>query len=332
MLQFIRVLLFVVTIVQALPAASPIVIAHRGASGYLPEHTLAAVAMAHAMNADFIEQDLVLTKDLHPIVLHDIHLDTVSDVRTKFPDRARNDGRFYAIDFTLAEIKTLRIGERIDHRTGRPAFPNRFPTENKPFTIPTFEEELQIIHGLNQTRHRTIGVYPEIKYPKWHRDQGKDISPIVLNSLARFGYTDANAPVYLQCFEQAELMRIRNELGCKLKIVQLMGKDKPGEQTYSKMLTDEGLHRVASYAQGIGPELKQVISGRRTDGKPQITSLVADAHRHQLLVHPYTFRVDQLPDYVDDWPTLIDWFVEAQIDGLFTDFPDRVRVIVGPSQ
>ena len=107
--------------------AQKIVIAHRGASGYLPEHTLAAVAMAHAMDADYVEQDVVLTKDAVPVVLHDIHIDAISDVAKRFPDRKREDGRYYAIDFTLAEIKQLKVTERFDPKNGQPIFEGRFP-------------------------------------------------------------------------------------------------------------------------------------------------------------------------------------------------------------
>ena len=109
----------------------PIVIAHRGASGYLPEHTLAAKAMAHAMGADFVEQDVVLSKDHVPVVLHDVHVDTISDVAQKFPGRHRSDGRFYAIDFDLAELQTLNVMERVDYRSGDVAFPKRFPGRKK---------------------------------------------------------------------------------------------------------------------------------------------------------------------------------------------------------
>lgn len=125
-----------------------IVIAHRAASGYLPEHTLEAVALAYGMGADFIEQDLVLTKDGVPLVLHDIHLDTTTDVRKKFPDRARIDGRWYAIDFTLEEIKSLKVHERIDPKKDMAVFPSRFPVGHAKFEIPTFVEEIELIQGI----------------------------------------------------------------------------------------------------------------------------------------------------------------------------------------
>ena len=130
---------------SALANAQPIVIAHRGASGYLPEHTLEAKAMAHAMGADFIEQDIVLTKDDVPVVMHDIYLDTISDVAARFPGRHRANGRYYALDFTLAEIKQLQATERFSEKTGRQVYPKRFPKGASSFQIPTLEEELQFI-------------------------------------------------------------------------------------------------------------------------------------------------------------------------------------------
>src|SRR6266478_3317261 len=152
-------------------AAEKIIIAHRGASGYLPEHTLEAKAVAHAMGADFLEQDLVLSMDGVPVVMHDIHVDTVTDVARRFPDRKRADGRYYAIDFTLAELKSLHITERFNPKTGRAVYEGRFPLWQSTFAIPTLEEELQLIQGLNRSTGRNVGIYPEIKSPSWHREK-----------------------------------------------------------------------------------------------------------------------------------------------------------------
>src|SRR5262249_9286805 len=151
-------------------------------------HTLEAKALAHGLGADFIEQDLVLSKDDVPVVLHDVHIDTVTDVATRFPDRKRADGRFYALDFSLAELKQLRVTERFNVRTGQPVFPQRFPAGKARFEIATLEDELQLLQGLNRSTGRVAGIYPELKAPKWHRDQGHDISRIVLPILARYGY------------------------------------------------------------------------------------------------------------------------------------------------
>ena len=161
---------------SVLPAAAQdkIVIAHRGASGYLPEHSLPAKAMAHAMGADFIEQDLVLTRDNRLVVLHDLYLDAVTDVARVFPDRGRPDGHFYAIDFTLAELRRLALTERLVIEDGRsqPRFPGRFPPGQSSFRISTFEEEIELIQGLNRSTGRNVGLYPEIKSPAFHRHEG----------------------------------------------------------------------------------------------------------------------------------------------------------------
>lgn len=168
-----------------------IVIAHRGASGYLPEHTLPAKAMAYAQGADYLEQDLVLTKDNALIVLHDHYLDRVTDVAERFPQRARKDGRFYAIDFTLKEIKSLKFTEGFDIKDGKQvqSYPNRFPMWKSDFRIHTFQEEIEFIQGLNHSTGKNIGLYPEIKAPWFHHQEGKDIARETLAVLKQYGYT-----------------------------------------------------------------------------------------------------------------------------------------------
>ena len=156
----------------------------------------------------------MLTKDDVPVVLHDIYLDTVSDVAKKFPGRQRADGRFYALDLTLPEVKQLRVSERFNVKTGQPVYPKRYDSRASPasFHISTLEEELQLIQGLNRSTGRAVGIYPEIKQPKWHRDQGHDISRVVLPILARYGYATKADACYLQCFELTEVRRL-GELG-----------------------------------------------------------------------------------------------------------------------
>ena len=303
-----------------IPIAIPLVIAHRGASGYLPEHTLAAKAMAHAMGADFLEQDVVLTRDNVAIVLHDIHLDTVTDVAKVFPGRARSDGRYCAIDFDLAEIKQLTVRERVDHKTGDPVFPNRFPAQATTLTIPTLAEEIEFVGGLNKSTGRTAGIYPEIKRPAWHREQGKDISRIVVDLLSESGFDSKDDPIFLQCFDPTETKRIREELGCGLPLVQLIAKNEWNEADtdYGNMLTKEGLQEISSYADGVGPWMGYAIdeSGKATD-------FVELAHQCGLVVHPFTFRADQLPAWASTFDDLVASFFAANIDGLFSDFPDK---------
>jgi glycerophosphoryl diester phosphodiesterase len=307
-------------------AAQKIVIAHRGASGYLPEHTLAAKAVAHAMGADYIEQDVVLSKDGVAMVLHDIQIDTVTDVAEVFPDRARADGRFYAIDFTVDELQSLSAMERAD-RAGEPAFPGRFPRGASSFRIPTLAEEIELIQGLNLSTGREAGIYPEIKAPAWHRADGRDISAIVLAVLADYGYADADDLIYLQCFDWHETRRLRHELGYHGKLVQLLGENDWAEAPdvdYAALRTKEGLAAIAKVADGIGPWLRHVVAGADRQGRPLITDLVESAHAHGLAVHPYTFRADALPDYAGSLEEALRIFlVDAGVDGVFTDFPDR---------
>jgi glycerophosphoryl diester phosphodiesterase len=189
------------TLAAAAAQAAPIVIAHRGASGYLPEHTLEAKALAHGQAADFIEQDVVLTKDDVPVVLHDVHLDAVCDVADRFPERRRDDGRFYALDFTLTELRALRFSERRDPQTGRQVFPGRFPAGMGTFRIATLAEELEFLAGLDRSTGRRTGIYPEIKQPAWHRREGHDISPLVLDVLRKHGFATKDD----SCFPSASM-------------------------------------------------------------------------------------------------------------------------------
>jgi len=302
--------------------AQPVIIAHRAASGYLPEHTIEGVVLAHGMGADYIEQDLVLSKDDVPVVLHDIHLETVTDVKQRFPARARKDGRFYALDFTLAELKTLRVHERTDEN-GKQVFPHRYQG-HRVFRIPTFEEEIHLINELNRTRGTDVGFYPEIKSPKWHRQQGHDISKIVLAMLRRYGLDDANANVYVQCFDFDEVKRLRNQLGLKAKLIQLIGENDwhEADTDYDQLQTEQGLKAVAKVANGIGPWLQQL--GQFNNGQWHSSGLVARAHQQGLLVHPYTLRADQLPDGVTMAQAVGLLFGQLKVDGLFTDFTDKV--------
>jgi len=305
----------------------PLVIAHRGASGYLPEHTLPAKALAYGLGADFLEQDIVLTKDDVPVVLHDIYLDTVTDVAQRFPERKRADGRFYALDLTLAELKQLRVTERFNQKTGKPVYAKRFPAGQSEFHISTMEEEFQFIQGLNRSSGRNVGVYPEIKQPKWHREQGHDISKIVLPILARYGYATKQAACFLQCFELTEVKRIRTELGWQGRIVMLIeGGAKGADGTdYDALCTEAGMKELAKVADGIGPAFSRIVTWTPA-GERKVTNLIKHAHAAGLVAHPYTIRVDDLPKNcpsADELHTAL--FRDAKIDGVFTDFTDVTR-------
>lgn len=305
--------------------ARAIVVGHRGASGYLPEHTLEAKAYAYALGVDFLEQDLVLSKDDVPVVLHDIYVDTVTDVATRFPDRKRADGRYYALDFTLAELKQLRVTERFNPNTGARVFPRRFPAHQSAFQLSTFEEELQLVRGLNQSTGRVVGIYPELKQPKWHRLQGRDLSRVVLPILVRYGYATKGDPCVLQCFEFDEVRRLRRELGWQGRLVALIeGKPRGDDGSdHDFHCTPDGVKAIAQVADGIGPAIGRIMTWTTTGGA-ELTSLMRLAREEKLLVHAYTIRRDDLPRNCPSLEALhAALFGAAKVDGVFSDFPDE---------
>lgn len=302
----------------------PVVIAHRGASGYLPEHTLPAKALAYAMGADYLEQDVVATRDGELVVLHDIHLDRVTDVAARFPDRARADGRYYVRDFDMDEIRTLAVHER-RNADGSKVYPGRFDSGGEPFRVHTFAEELAFIEELVEAAGRPVGVYPEIKEPAWHREEGVDITPRFLEALTHAGYTGHDDPVYVQCFDPRELVRIRQEFGCTMKLVQLIGDHRANDPRidWNTLLARPGLERLAGVVDGIGPWVESLYTIEGSRAVPR--NVVADAHAVGLAVHPYTFRLDALPPGFDSFEALVRFCArELAVDGLFTDFPDQV--------
>jgi glycerophosphoryl diester phosphodiesterase len=305
-------------------SAAPIVVAHRGASGYLPEHTLEAKALAFGLGADYLEQDVVATRDAELVVLHDLVLDDVTDVAERFPGRRREDGRHYAIDFDLIELRQLAVSERRSSGSRGPRFPARFPPETAIFRIATLEEELGLISGLNRSMGRNVGIYPEIKHPQWHREHGIDLARLLIDELYAHGYRDAGAAVFVQCFDAAELRRVREELGCKLKLVQLVGV----EAEYAELVSRAGLARVARYADALGPSLTQLVAIDEAHSVARPSDLARDARRAGLELHPYTFRRDELPSWAAGFEELLSLFItEVGVDGLFCDQPDiAVRV------
>jgi len=293
-------------------ASDKIVIAHRGASGYIPEHTMESKVMAHAMNADYIEQDLVLSKDDVPIVIHDIYLGDVTNVAALYPDMSREDGRFYVIDFTFAQLMTLSVNERINHKTKKAVFPNRFPLQESSFKLHSLQQEIEVIQGLNKSTGKKIGIYPEIKNPSFHKEQGKDISKIILQILIDYGYKEKSDACILQCFDAKELQRIRQELNSNLFLTQLLEFPEGSEH----------FERYASYADAIGPSIEQLLLAGM--GKTKGNTLVDKAHKLNLKVHAYTFREDEHPNF-DNFEALLQFgFYDINLDGGFTDFPDTV--------
>lgn len=293
----------------------PIVIGHRGASGYLPEHTTESAVLAHAMQADYIEQDAVLSKDGIPVVLHDLTLDDVTNIATVFPDRKRPDNHWHVMDFTLAELRQLRLTER--RSTSRPWKDQgtRFPLEVGWFRISTLSEHLALIQGLNKARPHHAGVYVEVKGPAEHHAAGLDASKAILEVLTQHGYTSADDNIFLQCFDEAEVRRLRTELKTPLLLIQLLSKPPDAAK----------LKAIAEVADGIGVPLNHVVTGRNEDETPQLTTLVHDAHALSLQVHVWTLRTDALPDFVESPNVYLDWLViNGGVDGIFADQPDVV--------
>ena len=287
--------------------AQPVVIAHRGAPGYVPEHTNASYAVAYAMGADYIEQDLVMSKDGVLLCLHDRELDEVTNVAEAFPERAREDGKFYAVDFTLEEIKSLRVTER---------FPGRFPQGKGHFVVITLAESIELVQGLNEVTGKDIGIYPEIKFVAWHAEQGHDMETELLRVLSEYGYEGPDANVFVQCFEHEPLKRMREELGSTLPQVQLIA----DRRDFHAMVADEGLDAIAEYANGIGPSKNFILRD---------PSLVARAHERGLVLHPYTVRADDVPGaFADHAAEVKALFVEHGIDGVFTDQPDQTIAVL----
>ena len=294
---------------------APIVIAHRGASGYLPEHTTEGVVLAHAMLVDYIEQDVVLSKDGIPIVFHDLILDDVTNAASVFPERQRADGHWYSMDLTLEELRTLTVTERRSPSRPWKDKGNRFPLESGSFRISTLAEHLQLIQGLNRTRPNQAGVYVELKGPAEHRAAGLDISKAVLEVLTQYGYDAADDHIYLQCFDEAEVRRLRKELKTQLLIIQLLSQPADAAK----------LKTIAEVAEGIGVPLSHVVTGKNQDGTPQLTELVRNAHANALQVHVWTFRTDALPGFAGSATEYLEWLVVAAgVDGIFADQPDVV--------
>jgi glycerophosphoryl diester phosphodiesterase len=314
----------------------PLVIAHRGASGYRPEHTLEAYELATEMGADFIEPDLVITKDGVLIARHESELAKTTDVadHPDFADRRttkRIDGievtGWFTEDFLLQEIKTLRTRER---------HPFRDHSHDGRFQIATFEEVLELAVRRSGEVGRTIGVYPETKHPSYFRALGLPLEEPLLAALEKAGWTGRDAPVFLQSFETGNLRELRQRTGVRL--IQLL--DAEGQpwdfaeagdsRTYGDLATPEGLAWIAGYADGIGPN-KRLIAPVEADGRLlSPTSLVEDAHRAGLQVHPWTFRSDPrfLASGYDRPEREYEMFYGLGVDGVFSDFPDvaaRVR-------
>ena len=314
-------------------APLPIVIGHRGASGDRPEHTLESYAYAVSVGADYIEPDLVSTKDGVLVARHENEIGGTTDVAAKFPDRRRTqviDGDtisgWWTEDFTLAELKTLRTRERIASRG------HSFDGQ---FEIPTFDQVLDLARRLGRERGRAVGVYPETKHPAHFRRIGLPLEEKLIASLSRVGWNRRTAPVFIQSFEIGNLVRLRPRT--PVRLVQLVNvtaaPPDSAAVTYASMLTRAGLRRVRRYADGIGAA-KELILAPAADGPPPAPSaLVRDAHAAGLLVHIWTIRRDPpfLPKmWAGDDAAELRAFARAGVDGVFSDFPGRAVEVLRP--
>jgi glycerophosphoryl diester phosphodiesterase len=303
------------------PRATPLVIAHRGASGHRPEHTLAAYALAIDMGADYVEPDLVSTRDGVLVARHENEIGGTTDVAARFPERRRTktvDGRlvtgWFTEDFTLAELRTLRARERLPYRSR---------AHDGVHPIPTLDEVLDLVARRARELGRPIGVYPETKHPSYFRGIGLPLEEPLLAALARRGWTGRDAPVFIQSFEVGNLRGLRTRTGVRL--VQLVAPrgappDAPSGSGYAAMLTPGGLRAVARYADGIGAE-QSLVQPRAAGGALAApTTLVRDAHAAGLAVHVWTLRRDD--PGIDNGPAEWRRLAALGVDGIFGDFPD----------
>ena len=322
-------------------ARKPIVIAHRGASGLRPEHTALAYDLAIDQGCDFIEPDLVPTKDGHLIARHENEIGGTTNVAShpEFADRKTTktiDGQqitgWFTEDFTLAEIKTLRARERLPQlRAGNTQYDGQAP-------LLTFDEVVAIARAGSQRTGRTIGVYPEMKHPGYFASIGLPVEDRLVALLKKNDLDSATAPVFVQCFEVTPLKTIRAKTKARL-VLLTAGQGGPPDLpnvTYSQLVSPSGLKAVALYADGLGPEKTQIVP-QDADTLQPATALVKDAHAAGLLVHPWTVRAENyfLPTSLRRGdPAAADYLAQpgevsavfkalyaAGVDGLFSDFP-----------
>ncbi|MBN9437584.1 glycerophosphodiester phosphodiesterase [Bosea sp. (in: a-proteobacteria)] len=341
-----------------------LIVAHRGASGTLPEHTLEAYKLAIEQGADFIEPDLVATRDGVLVARHEPMLSGTTDVSTRPEFAARKtmkkvDGvetnDWFAGDFTLAELKTLRAKQ---------AFADRDQSHNGKFEIPTLQQVIDLAKAESARTGRTIGIYPETKHPIFHAAIGLPLEDRLLDQLKAAGWTEKSSPVIIQSFETANLKYLRGKT--QLRLVQLVDADdvdkdggivlaapfdKPydfavtgDKRTFKDLVTAEGLKEIRTYADGVGPWKPYILAGKQVigeDGKPKDlngdgkideqdrvlitpTNVVKDAHAAGLFVHTWTFRSEPkrlASDFKGDPAAEYKAFLALGIDGLFSDFP-----------
>jgi glycerophosphoryl diester phosphodiesterase len=324
----------------------PIVIGHRGAPAYRPEHTLASYTLAIEMGADFIEPDLCSTKDHQLVARHEPDIGATTDVATKFAERKTTktiDGTtttsWFVDDLTLAELKTLRAVERL------PAVRPQNTAFNGLFEVPTFQEVIDL------AKRYDVGIYPETKHPTYFRTEGLPLEEPLLATLRANGLNRPGAKVFIQSFEVGNLKRLRER--ARVPLIQLIDsagapydlKAANDPRTYADLVTRQGLREIATYADGIGPDRSRLVAGDVAPngnlGPP--TGVIDLAHRAGLLVHPFTFRPENnflaedfrlgdpaSPQYLiarGDQPAQLELYYELGVDGLFADNADTAVAV-----
>jgi glycerophosphoryl diester phosphodiesterase len=294
-------------------AQSPLIIAHRGASGHRPEHTLEAYTLAIEMGANVIEPDLVITRDGVLIARHENEIGGTTDVAAKFPSRRttkRMGGQqvtgWFAEDFTLAEIKTLRAKERLAFRSH---------AYDGLFQVPTFEEVVELAASKGRSAGREIGVYPETKHPAYFRSIGLPLEERLVEIATKHGLAKKTSPIFIQSFEPDSLKRLRPLTDARL--VQLL--DQNADASAAR------LTEIAKYADAVGPHKLLILPVSAAGVVQPPTTLVRDAHAAGLAVHVWTLRKEAqfLPrSYAGDLSREFKQFAELGVDGIFTDFPD----------
>jgi glycerophosphoryl diester phosphodiesterase len=321
----------------------PLVIGHRGAAGYRPEHTLGSYALAARMGADYIEPDLVSTKDGVLVARHEPEISATTDVAShpEFADRKTTrdlDGvqvtGWFTDDFTLAELKTLRAKERIpDVRQRNTLYDGRYQ-------VPTLQEVIDLSRKLSRELGRPIGIYPETKHPTYFQQRGLALEPPLVRTLRRNGLDDRHAKVFVQSFEVTNLKALSKQL--KVPLVQLFGspasqpydlKVAGDSRTYGDLATDAGLTEIGRYADGVGPDKTYIVPRDAGGASLPPTDFVARAHKAGLLVHPYTFRNENAflpaelrrgtdPTHYGNAFGEYEQFFRLGVDGLFSDNSD----------
>ncbi len=332
------------------PFPSPLIVGHRGAPGYMPEHTVGSYETAIKLGADFIEPDVVSTKDGHLVVRHDPVLGDSTDVaaHAEFADRKRTVTfagfaitDWFVADFTLAEIKTLRA---------RQVMPQRDHSHDGQYEILTLQEMIDVAQAGARRAGRPVGIYPEVKFSSYHAALGLAIEDKLLDILTRAGLNRATAPVYIQSFETANLKALKKKTDIKLmQLIDGSGtdpqtgamqykapSDKPYDWalsgragTYGDLLTPEGIAEVATYASVLAPYKRHLLAFKTDAAGKHVPvtrpDIIANAHAHGLKVHIWTMRSDA--PYLDTWyngdaiAEYLDFF-RMGVDGVFSDFAD----------